>query len=145
MKIVVQRVSCASVHVEGTTVGSIEHGVLIFLGVTHTDREEQAIWLANKLINLRIFEDQNGKINRSLLEEKGSALIVSQFTLYADCTEGRRPSFGLAATPEIAKPLYERFVNEMQKLGIRVQTGIFGAKMKVSLVNEGPITLILER
>lgn len=145
MKIVIQRVSQASVNVEDAIVGSIRHGVLVFVGVTHTDTEAQVTWLANKLVHLRMFEDESGKINRSLLEEKGSALIVSQFTLYADCAEGRRPSFGLAAPPAVSKPLFDRFVNEVQKHGILVQTGIFGAKMKVSLMNEGPITLILER
>lgn len=145
MKIVVQRVSLASVEVEGKIVGAISEGVLVFVGITHSDTAAQATWLANKLVGLRIFEDAHGKLNQSLLERKGSALIVSQFTLYADCSEGRRPSFTQAAPPDISKPLYEQFVEEVRKTGIPVETGVFGAEMKVSLVNDGPVTLILER
>ena len=114
-------------------------------GPTHNDSTAQAIWLANKLINLRIFEDDQGKINQSLIERKGSALIISQFTLYADCSDGRRPSFTQAAPPETAKPLYEQFVKEVHQGGIHVETGIFAAEMKVSLLNDGPVTLLLER
>ncbi len=145
MKIVVQRVSLASVEVEGKIVGAISEGVLVFVGITHSDTAAQATWLANKLVGLRIFEDAHGKLNQSLLERKGSALIVSQFTLYADCSEGRRPSFTQAAPPDISKPLYEQFVEEIRKTGIPVETGVFGAEMKVSLVNDGPVTLILDR
>ncbi len=145
MKILIQRVAHAKVEVDGKTVGMIEEGVLVFVGITHSDTIVQTTWLANKLINLRIFEDSQGKINQSLIDRKGSALIISQFTLYADCSDGRRPSFTQAAPPEIAKPLYEQFVKEVRQRGIPVETGVFGADMKVSLLNDGPITLLLER
>lgn len=145
MKILIQRVSHAHVEVEGKSVGAIGPGVLVFIGVTHGDTPSQAAWLANKLINLRMFGDAQGKINQSLLECKGEALVVSQFTLYADCSEGRRPSFTQAALPELAKHLCETFVEEVRKGGIVVKTGIFGAKMKVSLLNDGPVTFLLER
>lgn len=145
MKILVQRVSEAKVEVERKTVGKIEEGVLVFLGITHSDTQAEATWLAKKLVNLRIFEDDQGKINRSLIERKGSALIISQFTLYADCNEGRRPSFTQAASPEMAKPLYEYFVSEVKQNGINVETGEFGAEMKVFLLNDGPFTVLLER
>jgi D-tyrosyl-tRNA(Tyr) deacylase len=145
MKLLVQRVTQASVQVEKEVVGKIDLGLLVFVGVTHQDTQEQAVWLAHKLVHLRIFEDAQGKLNESLQDKKGAALIISQFTLYADCAEGRRPSFTKAAPPEIAKPLYENFISEVKKSGISVQTGIFGAEMKVSLVNDGPVTLILER
>ncbi len=145
MKILIQRVAKASVEVDHKVVGSIGHGVLVLIGITHTDKAVQAAWLANKLIHLRIFEDSQGKLNQSLLDQKGSALIISQFTLYADCSEGRRPSFTQAAPPEIANPLYEHFVDEIRKSGIPVATGIFGAEMKVALVNDGPVTIMVER
>lgn len=145
MKILIQRVLNASVEVEGAVIGRIGSGVLVFVGITHSDTVSQAAWLANKLANLRIFEDSEGKLNQSLIDRQGEALIISQFTLYADCSAGRRPSFIQAAQPEIAKPLYEIFVDEMRKLGISVATGIFGAYMKVSLINDGPVTIILER
>ena len=145
MKILIQRVSHANVEVEGQTVGAIGPGILVFIGVTHGDTESQACWLANKLINLRMFEDDQGKINRSLLECSGEALVVSQFTLYADCSTGRRPSFTQAAPPDLAKHLYEKFVEEVRKGDVTVQTGVFGAEMKVSLLNDGPVTLMLER
>lgn len=145
MKILIQRVTQANVEVDCKIVGSIGVGVVVFVGVTHNDTKNQAAWLANKLINLRIFEDEAGKINRSLIDCKGAALIISQFTLYGDCSDGRRPSFTQAAPPEIAKQLYEYFTVEVSKVGIPVATGIFGAKMKVSLVNNGPVTLMLER
>jgi D-tyrosyl-tRNA(Tyr) deacylase len=145
MKILVQRVSRAGVQVDGKEVGAIGFGVLVFVGITQGDAKENAVWLAQKLAHLRIFSDDQDKLNLSLLEKEGSALIVSQFTLYADCSEGRRPSFTKAASPELAKGLYEEFVSEVEKLGINVQTGIFGAKMQVSLVNDGPMTLIVER
>lgn len=145
MKILIQRVTHAHVEVEGKTVGAIDSGVLAFIGVTHGDTEAQAAWLANKLIHLRMFEDANGKINQSLLECKGAVLVISQFTLYADCSNGRRPSFTQAAQPELAKHLYEKFVEELRKSGVVVETGVFGAEMKVSLINDGPVTLILER
>ncbi|MFI5342744.1 MAG: D-aminoacyl-tRNA deacylase [Chlamydiales bacterium] len=145
MKILIQRVSHAHVEVEGTIVGAIGLGALVFIGVTHGDTVTQAAWLAHKLIHLRMFEDTHGKINQSLLEHKGKVLVVSQFTLYADCSAGRRPSFTQAAQPELAKQLYEQFVEEVRKGGVLVETGVFGAEMKVSLLNDGPVTLILER
>lgn len=145
MKILIQRVTQASVEVDKKTVGSIGVGVLVFIGITHSDTSSQAAWLANKLIHLRIFEDAHQKINQSLIDRKASALIVSQFTLYADCESGRRPSFTQAAPPEIAQPLYEQFIQEVRGSGIPVQTGVFGAEMKVSLINDGPVTLMLER
>jgi D-tyrosyl-tRNA(Tyr) deacylase len=145
MKILIQRVNEASVEVDSKIVGAISAGVLVFIGITHNDTKEQAAWLANKLINLRIFEDEAGKFNCSLLDQKGSALIVSQFTLYGDCNGGRRPSFIQAAHPELANSLYEYFMEEVRKSGVRVEKGIFGAKMKVALVNDGPVTIMLER
>lgn len=145
MKILIQRVTQASVEVDSKIVGAIDGGVVVFVGITHSDTMVQAEWLANKLINLRIFEDELGKFNSSLIERKGAALIISQFTLYGDCSKGRRPSFTQAALPEMAKQLYEQFIDEVRKGGIPVETGIFGAKMKVSLVNDGPVTLMLEQ
>lgn len=145
MKLVIQRVAKAKVVVRGQQVSAIGPGVLVLVGVTHGDTPKEAAWLANKLVNLRLFEDDEGKINRSLLETKGEALVVSQFTLYADCTGGRRPSFTQAALPEVAEPLYETFMDEVRKAGVAVQGGIFGAEMQVSLVNDGPVTLLLER
>lgn len=145
MKILIQRVSEAKVEVDRKIMGKIEEGVLVFLGITHKDTQAEATWLAKKLVNLRIFEDDQGKINRSLIERKGSALIISQFTLYADCNEGRRPSFTQAAAPDMAKSLYEYFVSEVKQNGINVETGEFGAEMKVFLLNDGPFTVLLER
>ena len=145
MKLLIQRVAHAKVEVDNKTVGAIGMGALVFIGITHTDTMAQASWLAAKLVNLRFFEDSSGKINQSLIDKKGSALIISQFTLYADCTEGRRPSFIKAAPPSIAEPLYVQFIDEVRKNGIVVETGIFGAEMKVSLLNDGPVTLILEK
>lgn len=145
MKLVIQRVTQAKVEVENQLVGSIGPGLLILLGVTLQDTEEQSQWLANKVVNLRIFEDNQGKFNCSLLETHGQALIVSQFTLYGDCSTGRRPSFTEAAPPELAEKLYLQFVDEVRKLGVPVETGRFGAKMAVSLQNDGPVTLLLER
>lgn len=145
MKLVVQRVKNAKVEVEGKTVGSIEKGFLVLLGVTHTDTKEQADYLVKKLCNLRIFEDENEKMNLSLKDVEGELLIVSQFTLYADCTGGNRPSFVNAAKPDIAEPLYEYFCTECEKNGIHVEKGIFGADMKVSLLNDGPVTIVMEK
>jgi D-tyrosyl-tRNA(Tyr) deacylase len=145
MKLLIQRAKQARVEVEGKVVGQIESGLVVFVGIAHEDTPEKAAWLANKLIHLRLFEDEEGKLNRSLLEQQGSALIISQFTLYADCSQGRRPSFIAAAPPPIAIPLYETFLEEVRKGGIPVQTGIFGANMQVFLINDGPVTLMLER
>ena len=145
MKALIQRVSSASVAVEGTCVAEINTGLLVLLGVTETDTPKEAAWLASKVVNMRIFNDAEGKMNLSLLDVGGEALVVSQFTLYADARKGNRPSYVQAARPEMAKPLYEFFVAEIQKLmGKPVPTGVFGADMKVSLINDGPVTLILE-
>lgn len=145
MKILVQRVASAKVEVDHQTVGAIGHGLLVFVGITHSDTIAQAEWLTNKLVKLRLFEDAQGKINQSLVDKKGSALIISQFTLYADCNDGCRPSFTQAAPPALAKPLYEHFVEGVRKNGIPVETGIFGSEMKVSLLNDGPVTVMLEK
>lgn len=146
MRAVVQRVTRASVVVEGQTVGAIGRGLMILLGVAHGDGEEQAGWLAQKIAGLRIFEDDEGKMNLSLLDVGGSALVVSQFTLYADSRKGRRPSFTDAARPEVAEPLCDRFASLLREKGVaQVETGVFGAYMQVEIHNDGPVTLILER
>jgi D-tyrosyl-tRNA(Tyr) deacylase len=146
MKAIVQRVARSNVRVEGDIVGQIGHGLLILLGVTDTDGEKEARWLANKIAGLRIFADDEDKMNLSLLDIGGSALVISQFTLYGDCRKGRRPSFTDAARPELAEPLYERFVELLRKAGVeRVESGVFGAEMMVEIHNDGPVTLILER
>ena len=145
MKLVVQRVKNAKVDVDGKTVGRIEKGFLVLLGVTHTDTKETADYLVKKLCNLRVFEDENGKMNLSLKDVDGKLLIVSQFTLYADCSGGNRPSFVNAAKPEFANELYEYFCDKCKGNGIEVEKGIFGADMKVSLLNDGPVTIILEK
>ena len=145
MKALIQRVSSASVVVEGNRVAEIKAGLLVLLGVTDADTSKEAAWLASKVVNMRIFNDAEGKMNLSLLDVGGEALVVSQFTLYADARKGNRPSYIHAARPEKAKPLYEAFVAEMEKLlGKPVSTGVFGADMKVSLVNDGPVTIVLE-
>ena len=145
MKLVVQRVKNANVEVEGKIVGAIEKGFLVLIGITHNDTKEIADYLVKKLCNLRIFEDENEKMNLSLKDVKGKLLIVSQFTLYADCTGGNRPSFVNAAKPDEANELYEYFCNKCKENGVEVQKGIFGADMKVSLLNDGPVTIILEK
>ena len=145
MKLVVQRVKNAKVEVDRKVVGQIEKGFLVLLGVTHTDTKETADYLVKKLCNLRVFEDENGKMNLSIQDVKGDLLIVSQFTLYADCSGGNRPSFVNAAKPDIANELYEYFCNKCKEAGIGVQKGIFGADMQVSLLNDGPVTIILEK
>lgn len=145
MKILIQRVSEASVTVENKVVGKIRKGVLVFLGITHNDSETEAQFLADKVANLRVFEDCEGKMNLSLKDVGGSALIISQFTLYGDAIKGRRPSFTDAAKPEKAIPLYEYFISEARKNGIKTEAGIFGAKMEVSLVNSGPVTILIEK
>ncbi|HEY4532616.1 MAG TPA: D-aminoacyl-tRNA deacylase [Fusobacterium sp.] len=144
MKAVIQRVQYASVTVEGHTIGKIQKGFLVLLGITHTDTEEDARWLANKIRDLRVFEDENGKMNLSLEEVRGEVLVVSQFTLYGNCRKGRRPAFIEAAKPEIAIPLYEMFLKTFASFGIKTETGEFGADMKVELLNDGPVTLIIE-
>lgn len=145
MKLVIQRVKNAKVDVDGKTVGSIEKGFLALLGVTHTDTKETADYLVKKLCKLRVFEDENGKMNLSIKDVGGQLLIVSQFTLYADCSGGNRPSFVNAAKPDLANELYEYFCEKCKEEQIEVQKGIFGADMKVSLLNDGPVTIILEK
>jgi len=144
MKAVIQRVSEAKVTVDGKVVGSINKGILLLLGVEKGDTPHDAIWLAEKVVSLRIFEDQAGKMNLPLTEINGEILSVSQFTLAGNCSKGRRPSFDTAAPPEKANHLYQYFNSELRDMEIPVQTGIFQADMKVSLVNDGPVTFILE-
>ena len=144
MRAILQRVSEARVQIDGATVGEIGHGLLVLLGVTKSDTAEQARWLADKIVSLRIFNDADGKMNLDLAEVGGAILVVSQFTLYGDCSKGRRPSFIDAAPPEIAIPLYEAFINAVKAHGIPTATGRFGAMMQVSLINDGPVTLILD-
>ena len=145
MKLVVQRVKNAKVEVNEKVVGEIDKGFLVLLGVTHTDTKEIADYLVKKLCHLRIFEDENEKMNLSLKDVNGKLLIVSQFTLYADCTAGNRPSFINAAKPDFANELYEYFCQKCKDSGIEVETGVFGADMKVSLLNDGPVTIIMEK
>ena len=145
MKIVLQRVKRAKVTVDNKVTGEIKRGILILLGVHKDDSEPQADFLVNKCIDLRIFPDDDNKMNRSLQDVNGEALIVSQFTLYGNCKKGRRPSYTNAAPPEKGERLYEYFVGKMREQGVAVQTGIFGAMMDVELVNDGPVTIILER
>ncbi len=144
MRAVLQRVKHASVAVNGEIAGEIGPGLLIFLGVTHDDDSRDVRYLADKCVNLRIFEDEAGKMNRSLADIAGAALIVSQFTLYGDAAAGRRPSFTAAARPEPAEALYREFIAAVQACDIPVGTGRFGAEMAVSLLNDGPVTLIVE-
>lgn len=145
MKLVIQRVKKAEVKVDGQTVGKIDEGFLVLIGIKVGDTKEQADYLVKKLCNLRVFSDENGKMNKSLNDVNGKLLIVSQFTLYANCSEGNRPSFIEAAHPEEAIPLYEYFCNECMKKNIEVQKGIFGADMKVELLNDGPVTIVMEK
>jgi D-aminoacyl-tRNA deacylase len=144
MRVILQRVSEARVKIDGQTVGEIGRGLLILLGVTHNDTAEQAEWLADKAVGTRIFEDDDGKMNRDVIDVGGGALIVSQFTLYGDCRKGRRPSFIEAAPPAVAVPLYAAFVDAVRARGVPTATGRFGAMMQVELINDGPVTLILE-
>lgn len=145
MKLVIQRVKSASVSVEGKITGKINTGLLVLLGVTHSDNKETVDYLVKKLCNLRIFEDENGKMNLSVKDIKGSLLVVSQFTLYADTNSGNRPSFTNAGKPDLANELYEYFKQKCKESGLEVQNGIFGADMQVELINDGPVTIILER
>ena len=144
MRALVQRAAAGSVDVAGERIGEIGKGLVILLGVTHSDTEKDAAFLAEKCMNLRIFEDDAGKMNRSLLDVGGEALIISQFTLYGDASNGRRPSFTEAARPEVAIPLYEKFVELCRGYGVRVATGRFGAEMLVSIRNDGPVTILAE-
>jgi D-aminoacyl-tRNA deacylase len=145
MRVVLQRVSRARVVVDDRVTGEIGHGLLLLAGFTDADGEETLRWMADKVVGLRVFGDEEGKMNRSVDEAGGALLVVSQFTLYGDARKGRRPSFVDAARPEVAIPLYERFVELLRGTGLRVETGEFGAMMQVELVNDGPVTLILER
>ncbi len=144
MRAVIQRVTRASVTVEGHLAGEIGAGLLVLLGVSKTDNPESASYLAEKIANLRIFSDEAGKMNLSLLDTAGSALVVSQFTLYGDTRGGRRPSFIQAAPPEEANRLYQEFVKSLRSLGMKVETGVFQAHMQVELVNDGPVTILLD-
>lgn len=144
MRVVVQRVKHASVTINGTVNGKINNGFLVLLGVQSTDSEQDVDYLVKKVTNLRIFSDENDKMNLSLKDVNGELLIVSQFTLYANCKEGNRPSFVEAAKPDIAIPLYEYFVSECKKIIPVVETGIFGTDMKVDLLNDGPVTIIMD-
>jgi len=145
MKLVIQRVSSAQVDIEGKEVARIGKGLLILLGISADDDGSQMEWLAKKTCELRIFEDEQGKMNRSLLDIEGEILLVSQFTLYADCRKGRRPSFIGAALPEKAEQFYDKFTDLLKQNSVEVKKGVFGAHMQVSLINDGPVTIILER
>ena len=145
MRALIQRVSKASVTVAGQTISSVGKGLLILLGVGHGDGDEQVKFLAEKIANLRIFEDEQGKTNLSILDVKGEAIVVSQFTLYADTRKGRRPSFINAALPEVAEPLVNRFAEQLHNRGVPTQTGKFGAHMEVEIHNDGPVTIWLEK
>ncbi len=145
MKVVVQRVSQASVTIDDKTVATITNGLLVLLGIIDDDTQEDINWLCNKITNLRIFGDENGVMNNSLLDINGDAIVVSQFTLHANTKKGNRPSYIKAAKPEIAIPLYESFVKQLESnLGKKVQKGVFGADMKVQLLNDGPVTIIID-
>ena len=145
MKLVVQRVKKAEVKVDGNIIGKIDKGFFVLIGIKVGDTKEQADYLVKKLCNLRVFSDENDKMNLSIKDVKGKLLIVSQFTLYGDCSQGNRPSFIEAARPEEANPLYEYFCNQCELNNIEVQKGIFGADMKVELINDGPVTIIIEK
>lgn len=145
MKTVIQRVSKSSVKIENRTVAQIKNGMLILLGIVNEDSQEDIKWLSNKIVNLRIFPDHDGIMNKSLKETNGEVIVVSQFTLHANTKKGNRPSYIKAAKPDIAIPLYNQFVNQLeQDLGKKVQTGEFGADMKVELINDGPVTIIID-
>lgn len=144
MRSVVQRVKRASVKVEGETVGQIRAGLLVFLGVGEDDQEEDLAWMVEKIVGLRIFEDDEGKMNRSVTDVSGEILLVSQFTLYGDCRKGKRPSFTAAASPDKGKAFFDRAVEGVRERGLQVETGVFQADMDVELVNDGPVTMLLD-
>ncbi|MDK2860263.1 MAG: D-aminoacyl-tRNA deacylase [Sphaerochaeta sp.] len=144
MKAVIQRVQDATVSVEGTITGQIDHGLLVYLGIGHDDTEQQLTWLCEKIVKLRVFTDEQGKMNRSLADVSGSILVVSQFTLLANLRKGNRPSYNDAAPPQKAEALYEQSLKQFAQLGFPVASGQFGAHMKVSYTNDGPVTLLLE-
>ena len=145
MRALIQRVKTGKVSVDGHTVAEIAHGLVILLGIGQADSPEQARFLAGKIASLRIFEDEQGKINQSILDSNGAAIVVSQFTLYADTRKGRRPSFTEAAAPEVAAPLVELFATILRELGIPTQSGVFGAHMLVKIENDGPVTIWMEK
>lgn len=144
MRLVIQRVSEASVEIEGKINGEIKEGFMVLVGITNDDNKEVVEKMADKLIHLRIFEDENEKLNLSLMDVKGEILSISQFTLYANCKKGRRPSFIDAAKPDVSSPLYDYFNKMLEKKGVKVERGVFGAMMEVSLINDGPVTIILD-
>ena len=144
MKVVIQRSKQASVTVDGNVTGAIDKGYVLLVGITHTDTAEDIAYCAKKIAELRLWEDEEGKMNRSILEVGGDILSVSQFTLYAETKKGRRPSFTTAARPEQAKPMWDAFNEALREFGLRVETGIFGAMMDVSLINDGPVTIIID-
>jgi D-tyrosyl-tRNA(Tyr) deacylase len=145
MRVLVQRAARGEVRVGARVTGRIERGFVLLVGFTHSDTEAQLAWMADKIVGLRVFPDDEDKMNRSIADVGGSMLVVSQFTLYGDAAKGRRPSFVDAARPEVAVPLYERFVAMLRERGVPVETGEFGAAMEVEIVNDGPVTLWLER
>ncbi|HBC86597.1 MAG TPA: D-tyrosyl-tRNA(Tyr) deacylase [Lentisphaeria bacterium] len=144
MRAIIQRVDSASVEIEGNMAGSIGRGFMILLGITHADTDKDALFLADKALNLRVFDDKDGKMNLSLMDVKGEILVVSQFTLYGDASRGRRPSFTGAAHPAHAIPLYDKFICELRKSKLKIETGRFGADMNVNLCNHGPVTIIID-
>ncbi|WP_066502781.1 D-aminoacyl-tRNA deacylase [Abyssisolibacter fermentans] len=144
MRAVVQRVSCAKVTVDDLAVGEVENGLMILLGVQDGDEDKDTKYLVDKIVNLRIFEDENGKMNKSLIDTKGEMLVVSQFTLLGNCRKGRRPNFMEAAEPQKAEKMYEDFVSQCKEFGLKVQKGKFGAHMMVSLTNDGPVTILID-
>ena len=144
MRLVIQKVSQSSVKIDGKIVGAIEKGYMVLVGITNGDDETLVEKMVDKLVNLRIFEDENDKLNLSLLDVNGSILSISQFTLYANCKKGRRPSFIDAAKPDVSSPLYDYFNKMLEKKGVKVERGVFGAMMEVSLINDGPVTIILD-
>ena len=145
MRALIQRVSQASVSVDGRIAGRIGRGFVVLLGVTHTDSTAEARWLSGKIAGLRVFDDEAGKMNRSLSDVEGELLVISQFTLYGDAQKGRRPSFTDAAGPDVAEPLVDTFIGLLREAGFKVATGVFGAHMDVELLNDGPVTLMIER
>lgn len=144
MKALLQRVDRASVSVDGKITGEIEKGICVFLGVVNEDTEKDISWLADKIVNLRIFDDESGKMNRSVIDDKGKILVVSQFTLCGDCSKGRRPSWIKAAEPIFANSMYEKFVKEIETKGVKTATGVFQSLMKVEICNDGPVTLMID-